>query len=445
MFKVEKTRPRKASDSSKLLTTISLIIIFIKIIIIQNISVGIWPGADAENYLSGLIGLNQEGFFSSAEKLIYWPAGYPIFIYLLSLVTESYFLPLLAMIQSIFFSLATLMLCKELLNSRLKNYSFLAFILISLNPTLSLSSLTIGYESFAASGILLSLAIITKDLNQKEDKFSNNLILVSIVFGCLSFFQPRLILIGIFFISIWVYIRRIHRKSLTIVLVAFLILLLIPSTLIFRNYKAVGIATISTNLGNTMMLGVGNGASGGYLSPLGSGVPCKTSGNQSEVDKQLIFCAAHWYLENPRKSAELVFKKSLYFWSPWYGPTFNGTMARNPWLKINPIRNMTATIDGAKLVFGGLGKAIAYMWEIFSILLLFYGARTLWKLGNLERTLGILAGGTIFIAMATTWLTLGDNRFRLPIMGMSLFLQAVGIRTLLKGGKPPMVDGPGLR
>jgi hypothetical protein len=30
-------------------------------------------------------------------------------------------------------------------------------------------------------------------------------------------------------------------------------------------------------------------------------------------------------------------------------------------------------------------------------------------------------------------------------MGMSIFLQAVGLKRLLKGGKAPIVDGPSLR
>jgi hypothetical protein len=76
---------------------------------------------------------------------------------------------------------------------------------------------------------------------------------------------------------------------------------------------------------------------------------------------------------------------------------------------------------------------------------LFYGFIILWRAEHLERLVGSIA----MIAISTSWLislvTIGDHRFRLPIMGMSLFLQAVGILTLLKGGKPPMVDGPALR
>ena len=53
------------------------------------------------------------------------------------------------------------------------------------------------------------------------------------------------------------------------------------------------------------------------------------------------------------------------------------------------------------------------------------------------------------IAVTTNWLitlfTIGDHRFRVPIMGLSLFLQAIGLKTLFNGGKAPIVDGPSLR
>jgi len=44
-----------------------------------------------------------------------------------------------------------------------------------------------------------------------------------------------------------------------------------------------------------------------------------------------------------------------------------------------------------------------------------------------------------------TLFTIGDHRFRVPIMGLSLFLQAIGLKTLFKGGKAPIVEGPSLR
>ena len=51
----------------------------------------------------------------------------------------------------------------------------------------------------------------------------------------------------------------------------------------------------------------------------------------------------------------------------------------------------------------------------------------------------------ILASWAVTLVSIGDHRFRLPIMGMSLFLQAVGLKTLFKGGKAQVVEAPALR
>ena len=40
--------------------------------------------------------------------------------------------------------------------------------------------------------------------------------------------------------------------------------------------------------------------------------------------------------------------------------------------------------------------------------------------------------------------TLGDHRQRLPILGLSIFLQAVGIKTIFKGKSGGLVEGPTL-
>ena len=76
---------------------------------------------------------------------------------------------------------------------------------------------------------------------------------------------------------------------------------------------------------------------------------------------------------------------------------------------------------------------------------MFYGYRTLWNQKSLERFIANLA----MLAISFNWLisliSIGDHRFRIPIMGLSLFLQAVGLRTPFRGGKAAMVDGPALR
>ncbi len=193
-----------------------------------------------------------------------------------------------------------------------------------------------------------------------------------------------------------------------------------------------------------MNIGAGDKATGGYMKQ-DFGVPCTLTGNESKKDNQRVKCVLNWYVSNPVKSLELFYNKTLYFWSPWFGPEANGTMARNPWLTISPIKNIASTPDGNKLVYGGFGKLISWLWLLGGLALLLYGYLILWRQKSLDRFIGNIA----MIAIATNWLisliSIGDHRFRIPIMGMSLFLQAIGLKTLFKGGRAPMVEGPALR
>jgi hypothetical protein len=177
----------------------------------------------------------------------------------------------------------------------------------------------------------------------------------------------------------------------------------------------------------------------------GYGVECDLSGTSVQQDNQRVRCVLNWYLSNPVKAVEIFYNKTVYFWSPWYGPVANGTMARNPWLTINPLKNIASAQDGFNLVYGGFGKAISWLWLLGGLALLFYGYFTLWRQNSLERFIGNL----VMIAIATNWLitllTIGDHRFRIPIMGLSLFIQVIGLKTILRGGKSPIVDGPSLK
>jgi hypothetical protein len=406
---------------------------------------GIWLGADGENYLKGFDALVRDGIFSSEGILNYWPAGYPLIILFLSALGKSWVLTSLAISQSLFFSFSDYYFAAQLYRTRLKNYSYLVLLLILLNPTLSLSSLAIGYESFTASGFLITSALIIKDLVEKNDKnFVKYLVINSLIFGLLAFMQPRLIVSGLLINLLWVFVRKgLKLGSLTLI-ASVLITLLVPATLIYRNNQAVGLNSVSTNLGVTMNIGAGDNATGGYMQE-GYGVTCITSGTEAEQDNQRVRCVIEWYLTNPTKAVKLFYNKTLYFWSPWFGPEANGTMARNPWLKISPVKNITSTPEGVNLVYGSFGKFISWLWLLTGLALLLYGYLTLWRQNSLERLIANMA----MIAISTNWLislvSIGDHRFRIPIMGLSLFLQAIGLKTLLRGGKPAMVDGPALR
>ena len=406
---------------------------------------GAWLGADGENYLMGYNALLRDGIFSPESILNYWPAGYPLLILFLSLLGKSWVLTTLSIAQSLIFSYAVYYFAIQISKTRLKKFSYMTLLVILLNPTLSLSSIVVGYESLTASGLLLCIGLVIRSFVEKVyKKFVRYLMISSAIFGFLSFIQPRLLLTGIAISLLWIFVWKGFKAGALMAAISLAITLFFPATLIYRNNQAIGINSISTNLGVTMNIGAGDNATGGYIKE-GFGVECDLSGTSSQQDNQRVRCVLNWYLSNPVKAAELFYNKSIYFWSPWYGPAANGTMARNPWLTINPLKNIASTQDGFNLVYGGFGKTISWLWLLGGLALLLYGYLILWRQNSLERFIGNLA----MVAIATNWLitllTIGDHRFRIPIIGLSLFLQAIGLKTLIRAGKPAMVDGPALR
>ena len=411
---------------------------------------GIWIGADGENYLSGYFSLNKDGLFSAAEILNYWPAGYPILIFFLAIFGKTWVLTTLAIVQSLAFSYASYFFAVQLHKTRIKKYAFIVFLLLLINPTLSLSSLSIGYESLSASGLLIIAALIIKDLIEKDkSRFLFLMMINSTIVGFISFLQPRLLIAGLLMNLIWLIFRFKTKSFIFYFAVSLLLSIVLPSTLVYRNYQAVGLGTVSTNLGITMNIGAGDKATGGYMQK-DYGVPCELSGSRADQDKQRVECVLKWYLSNPSKALNLFYNKTLYFWSPWFnngflGDVVIGTMARNPWLDISPVTSISSTEEGANLVYGTFGKFISWLWMLGGLILIFYGYKILWKLKSLERLMGNVA----LSAIGTNWLisliSIGDHRFRIPIMGLSLFLQAIGLKTLFRGGKPEIIDNQSLR
>lgn len=421
-------------------------VFLLKLLIVSNIPDGAWYAADGVNYVKGVEALINEGIFSKESNLTYWPAGYPLFIYFLSFFGLNWLLTTVAITQSALFSFSTYYFAKQILKTRLAKYVYLSFILILFNPTLSLSSLSIGYESIAASGSLLIIGIVISDLCDKKDsKFAFRLILVSAISGFLGFIQPRLLIAGFLVLFFWIVHRKSGKLIPIFVSLSLIILLFFPATLAFRNQEAVGVLAVSTNLGATMDIGAGNLATGGYDSKE-HGVNCDiTSDNVAKADSQRVACVLKWYVSNPSSAVKLFYNKSIYFWSPWSGPVLSGTMGFNPWLKINPITSINKTPEGAALIGGIFGKLFAYFWIFSGLGFLLYGFSILWRARGTERFIGLFAMTIISSSWAITLISIGDHRFRLPVMGMSLFLQAIGLKTLLRGGKPAMVDAPALR
>ncbi len=406
---------------------VSCIILAAKLVLILTVKSGGWLGADGESYLKGVDALIKSGLSSKESILVYWPAGYPILLWILSLVSASKLIYLITFFQTILYFATSAFFVERIRKTRLSKLAMPLALILGLNPTLSLSSLAIGYESLVASCMLGSVALIIR-YEQRQKNWSNlvqTLLLVGIIQSFSAFLQPRGLVMGFFIFVCWGIFHHSWKHFVTVVVLGTCVMMILPMVLVIRNASASNGAVISRNLGVTMSLGAGDKASGGYGNT--GGVPCAPTPPALTVsDSQLVKCTISWYLNNPGKTVILTLKKSLYFWSPWYGPLANGTMARNPWLKIDPIRNMDTTKQGHELVYGWFGIAVSWLWFLSGLGLLFFGFRWLWKMGGLERQLCLLAGAPVLLAWLTAIGTIGDHRFRLPTMGLSLFLQVAG-------------------
>jgi hypothetical protein len=392
----------------------------------------VWYGADAENYLRSVIGLFRDGFFSTERNLHYWPAGYPILIWMVGLVGQGSMLALVAVLQSLLYFAACAFFVNEIRQSRLINFSWPIALFLTLNPTLALNTIAIGYELPTASFTLISVAALMRKVRTATPNVTDvNLIVAAASFALATFMQPRLAILALVFFAIW-SLSKFPIKSAALALVVSMSIVVVgPAIMMFRNSQAMGFAAISTNLGVTMNIGAGDEATGGYTNSA-KGVPCpEPAGNLSQQDAAKVQCVINWYLDNPSKFLKLSMNKAAYFWSPWFGPVANGTMARNPWRVNHPLNETIKAQSGANTVYGNSGKLVSWLWLLGGLFLLFWGTRFLWRTGGVEKLWGLSAFTLVMLNWLSSIATIGDHRFRIPTMTLSVTLQVIGLTSLL--------------
>jgi len=433
----------KGNKARRNLFFMSLTFLVAKLILIFTIQDGGWLGADGENYLNAMNGLLKDGIFSNAHLLSYWPAGYSIILWGLSKISLAHLLTVISVFQTVIYFIGCAYFVEKLRQTRLTRLAVPVAFLLAINPTLSLSSLAVGYESPMASLMILSIGlIIHTEINPSKKTLWKTLPLVAGLQGLSAFMQPRGLLISFFMFLIWALRLSSRKQGALLLIVGMAIVMVLPAGEIVRNVKANDFVSISTNLGTTMFIGIGDGATGGYNGKY-NGVPCPAAekGTEAKIDSAKVKCAVIWYLKNPGKTLVLAFKKSEFFWSPWSGPLGNGTMARNPWLKIDPIVNIAkGSKQGYDLVYGPFGKIVSWLWLLGGLALLFAGFFGMFKMGGTERLLGLLTGVPVLLGWLTSIGTIGDHRFRIPTMTASLFLQVAGF-VALKRGKFKKITG----
>ena len=424
-------RQRKAQVRGLLI--FSLTVFFIKIMWLSSKEGRGLLGADGENYLDALSGLLTDGFFSDRRNLSYWPAGYPILMWPIAAITENNLAFIVGIIQSLIFALAIWFFAIELSATSLKRFAWPAVIILTLSPTLSLNSVVIGYEVTSASLFLLAISLFLRQVRLSKSSilnWENSLAAFAISISC--FMQPRILLLALGIIIPFAIYHYRGRAIPIFLAFSLSIVAIAPSIMILRNIEANGYAAISTNLGVTINIGAGPEANGGYGGGY-NGVPCPEAvGNAAEVDSAKVRCALKWYAENPLAFLELSWKKAQFFWSPWFGPLANGTMARNPWLQFHPFAESAKTQEGFEMVNGGVGKTISWAWVLGSLALLIYGFIALRRRGGVSTLLAWCLLIPVVLNMGSSMGTIGDHRFRIPTLTLSILLQLFGLYAIFE-------------
>lgn len=408
------------------LIAIPIVALLFKLTAISKLQQLGYAGADFENYFNATNGLLNDGFFSKEGLLSYFPAGYPILIWPIAEITINGTQTVLSVIQSIFFAFATYSFTKNLRKTNLGFLAILSSALISFNPTLSLATLTVGYESSVAACFMMATGVL---MNQQQWMQTRKRYLyassIAAWLGLASFLQPRYLLAGVVLIVLMALFKTSNIVKLRLVAIALIVLSVFPATLIARNAVAINKPTISTNLGITMRIGAGEATNGSYLRQ-GPELTCNPKPPSTNLsDGDLVKCVLTWYAKNPAKAAELAFNKARFFWTPWSGPLVNGTIARNPALEYSPVMGLNhASESWHNFIYGIYGQLISYLWLLEQLALFFIGFQYLRKQ---NRRIAWIIASPVLIGWLITMATIGDARFRIPTMSLSLVLQGAGM------------------
>ncbi len=427
--KIARVQQSKKSNRDNIyLVAIPLLAFVIKLITMANTPNGGWLGSDGESWLSGADALFKQGYFSDAGVLSYMPAGYPILIWLLTKISLVHAVLLLSLTQSAFYAYASFYFVKQLRETKLSQYIFLVGIALAFNPTLSLSTLVIGYESLLSSCMLMIVGLIIKSRQSLESqKFDKYIIGVGGFSAFSSFIQPRWVLTSIVIAYTWALMYKNRKIQATILVGVIGVMAIGPALVVQRNIQSVDKAVVATILGSNMAVGAGDETSGGYPHT-GPVVPCEPISPATAVsDAQMVGCVVKWYVGHPLKAVRLFINKGFFFWSPWSGPLGEGTMARNPWLKFNPLVDIAqGSREGNALVTQAVGKAFSFAWVMGCISMMFIG---FFWLRSMKGIYANIAYAT-FLPVAVSWVvalgTVGDHRYRIPTMTLSVFLQVMG-------------------
>ncbi len=418
------------STKVNLILIISLIFFTIRLVHAGVLINHAYLGADGPNYINAFLSLIKDGLYSSNQQLLYWPAGYSIFVYCAYYLVPDNPLFAVSLLQNLFCTLGIVLFTKALASKIQNNYfALLLCLLLNISPMVFTLSLSIGYESMIISLYMIILGIYVK--NDLSNKSALNLFRLFIIASCMATivsFQPRFILSNFVIIYMFQFWRNNFNRFLAIsVTILILSNLISPLALAIRNHEVHGVYIVSNNFAETLLIGAGDNASGAYNeNPIG--IPCKLdSSSITNRERSLTMCVLNWYATHPLKGLRLLVNKAHFYWTPWSGPFSKGTLTGNPWQKYAP-GNLIQDETESKIFLVGskIGSLLYFLGYIFLTL---FGYR---KLITQKSSLTILRLShvsfvLILLNMLISMATIGDNRFRVPMLALLTFLQLTGL------------------
>ena len=279
---------------------------------------------------------------------------------------------------------------------------------------------------------MIALGAFLKFSNRQDKSLKNPEIwYAALALALATFMQPRISVLAFTFFLIWALASFKRLVTLLMIVSTSAVVALGPLFMIGRNVVANDFVAISTNLGTTMNIGAGPQSTGGYTNQA-TGVPCTPiEGSAAVQDSHRVGCVLSWYKENPGLGVGLFLRKFTYHFSPWFGPLANGTTARSPWLDIHPFKSTVQSQEGFNMVYGNTGKLVSWGWLIGSFALMIWGFIALWRLKGQAQVLAALLLTPSLLNALSSLITIGDNRFRMPTMTLSILLQLFGAYALL--------------
>ena len=431
-MKVHPNAQRTAMSPSAYVAFVAFAVLCLKFVLLLSLESGIWINGDGSLRLSEISNMTRFGLTVPGVNAA--TAGYATVVHIVGVAIGTTSLWPIALIQSVFLSIAVWFLAVSLMRTRLA-WAGVPFAYIALlNPPLSLSSLALSSDSVTAGLLMVALGHLIRDLATPRDvRTPRRILTAAAVLSLAALMSPMLAFGSVAFLLAWAAARGNREQAIWISAGALALLLALPLMLLVRNQMANNSSMLATS--SEQMAPVVSGFAGLDSTRCGIGTLDVVSLNVPKFR-----CLMAWYQESSSNATEAAVPNAVSFWSPWVGPMSGIDLRDNPWPALHPAAVLGDPGNPDSIVNSPLATLVSWMWLLFALFGMLLGLGALRGLGEVESEISVAAGWLIFGSWLASTLTHADASTRLPVMGMVILLQVVGWRFLFTRGRETSRD-----